>query len=133
MLKRCDAENPNSDDLPDDYNAFRNAMNDDLNTPKALAIFLSWMKSETKKINNDSASINEISSAWNFLNVFNSIFLFVNDEEVLLPDKIKELVGQRKIARINKDWSLSDKIRDMIRGEGWLVEDTRDGQKIKKF
>ena len=133
MLKRCDAENHNSDDLPDDYNAFRNAMNDDLNTPKALAIFLSWMKSVTKKINNDSTSINEISSAWNFLNVFNSIFLFVNDQEVLIPVKIKELVDQRKIARINKDWSLSDEIRDIIRGEGWLVEDTRDGQKIKKF
>ena len=108
-------------------------MNDDLNTPKALAIFLSWMKSEIKKINSNLASINEINSAWNFLNVFNSIFSFVNDQEVIPPDKVKELIEQRNIARINKDWNLSDKIRDIIREEGWLVEDTRDGQKIKKL
>jgi len=133
MLKRSGAENHSGNDLPDDYNTFRNAMNDDLNTPKALAIFLSWMKSEMKKINSNLASINEINSAWNFINIFNSIFSFIDDQEVIPPDRVKELVEQRNIARINKDWNLSDKIRDMIRKEGWLVEDTRDGQKIKKL
>ena len=32
--------------LPDVYINFKNALNDDLDTPKALAIFLEWMKKQ---------------------------------------------------------------------------------------
>ena len=50
-----------------------------------------------------------------------------------LPKNVKKLVNQRRIARGNKDWVRSDDLRNQIFKEGWLIEDTPDGQKIKKL
>ena len=118
--------------LPDIYLEFKKAMNDDLNTPRALGIFFDWMKTESKKIKDNLAGEKEILSAWNFLKVFNSIFDFVELNQVEVPENIAAMLESRKKARRNKDWALSDKIRKSILGEGWLVEDTLDGQKLKK-
>ena len=119
--------------LPQIYSDFSNAMNDDLNTPQALAIFFEWMKSESKKIKDNSLSSEEISSAWNFLNIFNSIFDFVKIESLIIPDKIKDMLSKRAKAREERDWSMSDKIRDSLKNAGWIVDDTPDGQKLKKI
>ena len=118
--------------LPHIYLEFKKAMNDDLNTPRALGIFFDWMKTESKKIKDDLASTEEISSAWNFLKVFNSIFDFIELGQLEVPENIAAMLEARKEARSNKDWVLSDQIRKSILGEGWLVEDTPDGQKLKK-
>ena len=118
--------------LPDIYFEFSEAMNDDLNTPRALAIFFEWMKSESKKIKDNLLSADEISAAWNFLKIFNSIFDFVKVDPLIIPNKIKDMLSNRKKARQDKDWILSDKIRDSLKNEGWIVEDTPDGQKLKK-
>ena len=119
--------------LPQNYSDFSNAMNDDLNTPQALAIFFEWMKSESKKIKDNSLSSEEISSAWNFLNIFNSIFDFVKIESLIIPDKIKDMLNKRAKAREERDWSMSDNIRDSLKNAGWIVDDTPEGQKLKKI
>ena len=118
--------------LPDIYLEFKKAMNDDLNTPRALGIFFDWMKTESIKIKDNLASDEEISSAWNFLKVFNSIFDFIELSQLEVPENIAAMLENRREARRNKDWVLSDQIRKSILGEGWLVEDTPDGQNLKK-
>ena len=133
LLKKNVEDESKGNDLPDSYYEFSDAMNDDLNTPKALAVFLTWMKSEMKRLTNDEMTINEIKSAWNYLNVFNSVFSFIDEGEIILPDNVKELINLRNIARIKKDWNLSDSLRSQIKREGWLIEDTADGQKVKKI
>ena len=133
LLKKNVEDESKGNDLPDSYYEFSDAMNDDLNTPKALAVFLTWMKSEMKRLTNDEMTINEIKSAWNYLNVFNSVFSFIDEGEIILPDNVKELISLRNIARIKKDWNLSDSLRSQIKREGWLIEDTADGQKVKKI
>ena len=118
--------------LPESYLEFKKAMNDDLNTPRALGIFFNWMKTESKKIKDNLASEKEILSAWNFLKVFNSIFDFIELSRLEVPENITAMLESRKEARRNKDWAISDQIRESIFNEGWLVEDTPDGQKLKK-
>lgn len=132
LLRKNNVNVNNDNGLPESYFDFKNAMNDDLNTPKALAIFFIWMKKETKKIKNDSLAFSAINSAWNFLNVFNSIFAIIPENRIFIPKKIKSLMNLREIARIEKDWVSSDKIRMLINKEGWIVEDTHNGQKVKK-
>ena len=119
--------------LPQIYSEFSNAMNDDLNTPQALAIFFEWMKYESKKIKDNSLSSKEISAAWNFLKIFNSIFDFVKIDSLIIPDKIKDMLNKRKKARQERDWILSDKIRISLKTAGWSVDDTPEGQKLKKI
>jgi len=40
------------------------------------------------------------------------------------------LVEQRLLARANKNWSESDKLRDQIAALGWTVQDSKDGYKL---
>lgn len=47
-------------------------------------------------------------------------------EEVLV------LLEQRVLARANKDWSESDKLREAITALGWTVQDSKDGYKLVK-
>jgi len=44
--------------------------------------------------------------------------------------KIYHKKEQRKIARDNKDWAKSDELRDLIKEKGYIVKDTKEGQKL---
>ena len=47
-----------------------------------------------------------------------------------IPADVAELARQRAEARIAKDWSESDRLRDVLRATGWQVEDSVDGQRL---
>ena len=49
-----------------------------------------------------------------------------------LPEEIIDLMNRRKEARQNKDWALSDSLRDEIQSLGYSVKDTKDGMEISK-
>ena len=107
-------------------------MNDDLNTPKALAIFHSWMRQVLKKIKTGSFVKKDKIEAWSFLTNFDSIFGFLSEKTSKIPLKIKKLIELRELARAENDWTLSDDLRDQIKVEGWTVQDTTKGQRVKK-
>ncbi|MBV7274489.1 cysteine--tRNA ligase [Clostridium sp. PL3] len=50
-----------------------------------------------------------------------------------LEEEIEMLIEQRQQARKNKDWSLSDKIRDDLKNRGIILEDTPQGVRWKKI
>ena len=50
-----------------------------------------------------------------------------------LPDEIKNLIEERKKARLNKDWQESDKIRDELNKKGYKVIDSKDGMTVEKI
>ena len=133
ILANSRAGDKKSNNLPHIYFEFADAMNDDLNTPKALAIFFTWMKNQMKLIKNKSIKTNEIESAWNFMKIFNDIFDFIKEDKLELPDEVEKLVKLREIARIEKNWILSDDLRNRISKEGWSIEDTPNGQMLKKL
>jgi cysteinyl-tRNA synthetase len=54
------------------------------------------------------------------------------DTVTTIPSEVEELVAARAIARDAKEWQKSDEIRDQIAALGWLVKDTKDGQRISK-
>ena len=122
-------------DLSDKHQSFIDAINDDLNTPKALGIFFEFISDTNKALTKrkDLKKINQESII--FLNLFNSIFQVVdiqNSDDKVFPQEINELLLSRQEARDNKDWILSDKIRDKLFNLGWIVEDSLDGQKLLK-
>ena len=47
-------------------------------------------------------------------------------------EHVVALVEQRVLARANKNWAESDKLRDEIAALGWIVQDSRDGYKLLK-
>ena len=118
--------------LPESYYDFVEAMNDDLNTPKALAIFHSWMRQVSKKIKTGSFVKKDKIKAWSFLTNFDSIFGFLSEKPFKIPLKIKKLIELREVARAENNWTLADNLRDQIKIEGWTVQDTTKGQRVKK-
>lgn len=55
-----------------------------------------------------------------------------NDEKEEIPAQILELQHQRDEARANKDWQASDRLRDEIRVQGWVIEDGAGGSIVRK-
>jgi cysteinyl-tRNA synthetase len=43
------------------------------------------------------------------------------------------LVAERQAARDAKDWTASDRLRDMIQNLGYLVQDTKEGMQVIKI
>lgn len=54
------------------------------------------------------------------------------DEKEEVPAEILDLQRQRDEARVNKDWQASDRLRDEIRGRGWVIEDGSQGSVMRR-
>jgi hypothetical protein len=51
-------------------------------------------------------------------------------EDDVPPPEVTSLAEQRFVARVNKNWAESDKLRDEISALGWIVQDAKDGYKL---
>lgn len=122
--------NPNGFDGTVELNAIREAIQDDLNTPQALALTLEL----TKKINT-SLDTNELINSHVLVSVFEKIFFFFGlvKENQTISAEVTALAEAREKARENKDFAESDRLRDEIASHGYHVEDTARGYRLKKI
>lgn len=113
-------------------NSFFKAVGDDLNVPKALGITWSMLKNVDKcqAVYNALLQMDEILGL-DLDRCEEKLKAFEQAQEVELPVEVKDLADQRATARKEKNWALSDKLRDEIKALGFAVEDTSQGQKIK--
>ncbi len=106
---------------------FEEAMDDDMNVSAALAVVHGFITDANK----GRVDAREGAS---FMRMFDRVFglrLF-ETKTVEVPDGVQALVQMRAEARANRDWNASDRLRDEISMNGWVVEDTPQGQKVKK-
>ena len=54
-----------------------------------------------------------------------------NAKQEDIPEEILKLMEERKIARDNKNWKESDRLRDLIKSKGYEIKDTKDGMEVK--
>ena len=109
---------------------FLDAVNDDLNMPLAMGVV--WEVVRNNKKSKQFADLLLEFDKILGLDLVNSKKYLEEQEKVELPEEIKELVEQRKIARENKNWAESDRIRDLLKEKGYTVKDTKEGQIIEK-
>ena len=67
------------------------------------------------------------------LDLSNSEKYIKEQENIEVPEEVLELVEERKKAREEKNWSLSDELRDKIKDKGYIVKDTKEGMTIEKM
>ena len=128
IYDRLQGINSDGNSLPSEYDKFIEALVDDLNTPKALGILFNFLKKLNRKIDNDKLTDEESSHGILFLKKADEVFSFLKDKTVI-PNKIAKLVAIRHEARKDKNWKLSDLLREELKEKGWIVEDTPDGSK----
>ena len=116
--------------LKESKNKFLDAINDDLNMPLAMGIVWEIARNEKK-----SSKLSELLLEFDKvlgLDLKNSEKYLKKQAETNIPQAVKELLEKRKVARIEKNWELSDKIRDEINNKGYIVKDTKEGMTIEK-
>ena len=131
-LQKMNANESSTGSMPEAYSKFRDRMNDDLDSPQALAVFFDWMKTVNGKIDKNVITDSDLGEAWEFLVAFDSVFGFIRNQDFEIPDKINLLLNKRQKARDEENWVESDLIREHLKEKGWIVEDTPDGQYLKK-
>ena len=127
-----DISNEFSNTLPNEANDFNKALMDDLDTPKALAIFFNWVRLTNQNIDQKNITEEEAKAGNAFIEYFNSIFAILNDSSEL-PDEVQSLVNLREDYRKNKEWHKSDLIRDKLLSLGGKIKDTPLGAKLTKI
>jgi len=111
---------------------FDAAMDDDLNTADALSAIFEIVKDANVTLN-ESSSRQAVEGALKALTELTDVLglLSVKAEEGL-PADIQAMAEERAQARKDRNWARSDELRDALRAAGYLVEDTKQGQKITK-
>ena len=103
---------------------FEKTISDDFNTPQAMAVLQALMKSN---ISNED----KLATVLDFDMVLGLDLGKIKKE--IISDEILSIFKQREEARKNKDWETSDRLRDDLKGMGYLPEDTGDVSVLKKI
>ncbi len=96
---------------------FLDAINDDLNLPKALGIVWTMLRMPRDR------------QIYDALMEFNQVlgFDFVGD---IIPTEVQEMAKERWQAKQNRDFAKADELRAKISEAGFTVKDTKDGYEI---
>jgi cysteinyl-tRNA synthetase len=109
----------------DYYQKFLDALNNDMNTPQALAVLWEMVKSDLDSTIK-AATILKMDEVFG-LKLEESV-----GKPIEVPEEVQKLLNERETARENKNFKQSDELRDQIKKLGFEVLDTPNGQKVKK-
>jgi cysteinyl-tRNA synthetase len=95
-----------------EWGRFESALEDDFNTPEALAVMHGWRDHDLLRRG---------------LDVFGLASLAASDEA---PAEVVELARAREEARASRDFAEADRLRDELAARGWVVRDAADGFRL---
>ncbi len=104
---------------------FSEAMDNDFDTVRALAVIFDFIKKSYKK------DIIGGKKTYQLFKKINDIFDIFNFSESIIPSEILGLAQERQKLRQQKKWSEADQVRQKIDKLGFKVEDTPDGFIVK--
>ena len=122
-----------------DLARFYAVMDDDFNTPEALAVMFDAAKSlnvlkdrSPDKAPAVAAELKLMGASLGLLQEDPEAFIQYGSEEIndQLKGEVEALIAQRKAAREAKDWGLADQARDELKARNVVVEDRPDGSTI---
>jgi len=102
---------------------FTEAMNDDLNTPRALAVL--WELVRDEKAEGKYQTIKKMDEVFGLK--------LLEKEKLEIPKEIEYLAEERLSAKKSKDFKKSDEIREKLKSLGWNIKDTKDGYELEKI
>jgi cysteinyl-tRNA synthetase len=111
--------------------AFRERMDDDLDTPGALALVFGLVTDVNRMLDGgDAAAAAPLVAAWReMLEAFGLVVTAAAEE---VPAAIGELARRRDTARAERDFATADALRDEILAAGWTVEDSSEGTQVRR-
>jgi cysteinyl-tRNA synthetase len=124
---------------------FDAAMQDDLNTPEAMAALFDVAGQAGREISSRPEAAGEFGSLAEAMEEVMTIFGFDLARELSTEveglrirysedpgEQVLQRVAARETARREKDWTIADRLRDELYAEGWSVEDTSEGPILRR-
>lgn len=125
VLSLKEQSSGNGNILPEYKQRFEKALNDNLNMSEVFAILNDILKSS-----NSAEDI--LVTVYDFDRVLGFGLEGIQKEDDTVPTEIDTLLEQRRVARENKDFMESDRLRDLILSKGYRVLDTSNGQTVER-
>ena len=120
-----------------DDEAFYSALNDDLNTPLAIAEIHALAKQLHKSQEDEKASLkSRLLAAGNLLGILQQAPRdWLQDgvsDEAISAETIEGLIEERKAAKLAKDYGRADQIREDLLEQGVVLEDSQEGTRWRR-
>ncbi len=109
---------------------FIRVMDDDLNTADAISAVFELVKDINTKVITDEPSKELVEYATKLFDELTGVLgLVYNRKTESLDDEIEKLIEARTQARKDRNWAEADRIRDELKAQGIILEDTAQGVK----
>lgn len=133
LLKDKDTEPVQAGFVSKYKHEFIEAMDDDFNTPKALAALFNLINDTNIYIDQNSDDPNYFGVIYHAVDVLESLSrdifgLFAQEKDRELTQELKALLKERAEARELKNFKRSDELRALLKDKGVAVEDGKNGQ-----
>lgn len=140
---RNEMQSAKGDNVRIDFNNFKQkfleAMDDDFNTPQAIAVLFELSKEINSILSSSGASLEELRQANQLFEELGNQILGIIPENLQIKsasnienELIDLILELRKEIRNQKLWNLSDKIREELNKLGIVVEDKKEGVSWRK-
>lgn len=114
---------------------FYAAMDDDFNTPEALAVLFDLARNLNRAKESSALSLaaalayelQDLAAILGLLQQSPQEFLQATSQLSINPDVIETLIEKRLMAKQERDFAEADRIRDELESQGILLKDTKDG------
>ncbi len=122
------------DKLEINKNEFIKAMDDDFNTADAIASLFNIVREYNMFVGENSPKKLIVDTKEALLTLGSVLGLFGKFmEKTLLDEEIEQKIIEREQARKEKNYALADKIRDDLKAQGIILEDTPAGVRWKRL
>ncbi|MBA3722131.1 MAG: cysteine--tRNA ligase [Parachlamydiaceae bacterium] len=113
---------------------FATALADDLNISVGLGVIFDFVREINSLCDANKISQVEAKQVIEFMRKIDSVLGVLSFEKAVeeIPAELQEAFEKRLKARQEKNWKLSDELRDFIYQRGYIIEDTPSGARLKK-
>jgi cysteinyl-tRNA synthetase len=112
---------------------FAEAMDDDMNISGAMAAIFDTVHAGNKAMADAPLAGGQALAVVELWKELDAVLGLLIPQEEEISAEVRELLEARTVARAEKDWAESDRIRDRLAELGWTVKDTPEGPKLRKL
>ncbi len=135
-LTQVSGDSVGGNTLPDWADAarlkFDAGLADDLNISESLAALFDMVHAGNRAMDGKALAREQAASVRSLLASLDKVLGFLEKPREEIPAGALKLLELRQEARRTRNWAESDRVRDELAVQGWLIQDTPQGAKLKR-
>jgi len=111
---------------------FAEAMDGDLNVSAAWGVVFAWVREMNRALAAQQISPAQAAAALGAWQRIDSVFGLGQKGEAEAPPEVRALLERREAARKARDFQRADALRHELKAQGWVIDDTPKGPRLKR-